>query len=227
MPSSRQARGVTATRDEMMDACMEEAGFPQWEPSPSLPTLGGDNDMDARYGINDLDQARNFGYHPDPEAQKAYDDAINADIAGNATTDQKSLLDCVTRTNQSAPRVSTPELIDRIGGNSWKEAQETPAVRKVFADWSACMKDKGYTYAEPMDANDDPAWAASEPGKASARERAVAVADVECRDEHHVEKTWFDAETLIQQHDIQQHSADLDKLRNAMQDAVNRAESAR
>lgn len=227
MPTSQQARTVTSSRDELMDSCMSEAGFPEWEPSPTLPTLGGDNDMDARYGINDLEPAQKFGYHPDPEGQKAYDDAINADIAGNATIDQKALLTCVKQINQTVPRVNTPELIDRIGGDSWKEAQETPEVKAKFANWSACMEARGYTYAKPMDANDDSKWTVSESGEVSAEEKAVAVADVECRDKYAVEKAWFDAEAQIQQQAIAQHAADLDKLKSAMQAAVDRAQQAR
>ncbi|MFC8349561.1 hypothetical protein [Streptomyces sp. NPDC057280] len=227
MPTSRQALTVTSSREELMDTCMSEAGFPEWKPSPDLPFLGGDNDMDARYGINDLDQAAKSGYHPDPDAQKAYDDAIDADVAGSATIDQQALLTCVQKINHMVPQVNTPELIDRIGGESWKEAQETPEVKAAFAHWSACMKGKGYTYAKPMDANDDSKWSTSEAGEASAKEKAVAVADVECRDKYAVEKAWFDAEAAIQQRDIKEHAADLDQLKTAMQEAVDRADQAR
>jgi hypothetical protein len=224
MPTSHQARTVMGSRDELMKACMTKAGFSHWRPSPDLPTLGGTNDMDARYGINDLAQARQFGYHPDSRAQKQYDDAINADIAGRASVDQRALLDCAGKANQAAPAVQTPQLIDRIDGNSWKQAQREPAVKKAFAGWSACMDAKGYHYAKPMDANDDGMWWKSD--AATAREKAVAVADVRCRDEYHVERVWFDTEASLQQRAIRQHAATLETLREDMQAAVNRAARA-
>ncbi|MFF4911331.1 hypothetical protein ACFY2T_41435 [Streptomyces sp. NPDC001260] len=186
--------------------------------------LGGTNDMDARYGINDLDQARQFGYHPDPQAQKQYDDAINADIAGRASVDQKVLLDCVGKASQAAPAVETPQLIEQIDGDSWKQAQTQPAVKKAFADWAACMDGKGYHYAKPMDANDDGTWWKTD--LASAEEKKAAVADVECRDKYSVERVWFDTEAELQQKAIREHAATLDKLREGMQSAVDRAERA-
>ena len=221
VPTPHQARAVMGSRDELMKACMTRAGFPHWRPSPDLPALGGTNDMDARYGINDLDQARQFGYHPDAQAQKQYDDAINADIAARAKVGQKALLDCAGKADQVAPAVRIPQLIDRIDGDSWKQAQTEPAVKKAFADWSACMDGKGYHYAKPMDANDDGTWWESE--TATSREKAVAVADVQCRDKYHVERVWFDTEAGLQQKAIRQHAVTLDRLREGMQAAVARA----
>ena len=82
-PTKAQTRMVSATRDELIDACMDKKGFPEWTPAPDLPDLGGTTLTDWRYGIHDAEEAHAYGYHPDPEAQKAYDGALAKDQSGN------------------------------------------------------------------------------------------------------------------------------------------------
>ncbi|BFO16066.1 hypothetical protein SHKM778_24540 [Streptomyces sp. KM77-8] len=37
MPTTQQARLVFSTRDELIDRCMADGGYPQWKPAPDLP----------------------------------------------------------------------------------------------------------------------------------------------------------------------------------------------
>jgi len=205
-PTKAQTRMVSTTRDELIDACMNTKGFPGWTPAPDLPDLGGTTLTDWRYGIHDAEEARANGYHPDPEAQQAYDDALALDQSGN--TDRNALRSCVEQADGGVPRLAVSPLVNEIGGYSYQMARETPEVQKVFKQWSECMKTKGYTYAQPMDAAEDPRFVTSD--TAIQLEKDTAVADVACRDEFQVEKTWFDAEARVQEQEISKSRQELE-----------------
>ncbi|CAM5495400.1 hypothetical protein [Streptomyces canus] len=218
-PTKAQTRMVSATRDELIDACMDKQGSPEWTPAPDLPDLGGTTLTDWRYGIHDAEEAHAYGYHPDPEAQKAYDDALAQDQSGN--TDRDVLRSCVDEADGGVPRLAVSPLVNQIGGYSYQMARETPEVQKVFEQWSECMKTKGYTYAQPMEAAEDARFITSD--KATELEKDTAVADVACRDKFHVEKTWFDAEARIQEQEISKSQQELEEQRAGIKAAVAKA----
>ncbi|GGS32976.1 hypothetical protein GCM10010269_83660 [Streptomyces humidus] len=220
-PTKAQTRMVSATRDERINACMDRKGFPEWTPAPDLPDLGGTTLTDWRYGIHDAEEAHAYGYHPAPEAQKAYDDALARDQSGN--TDRDVLGSCVHEADGGVPRLAVSPLVNRIGGYSYQMARETPEVQKVFEQWSECMKTEGYTYAQPMDAAEDPRFITSD--KATELEKDTAVADVACRDKFHVEKTWFDAEASIQEQEISKSRPELEEERADIKATVAKARS--
>jgi hypothetical protein len=198
-PSQGMTGFATSTRDERIDECMAAAGFADWEPAPDLPSLGSGGSLTAdRYGIHDLEQARKGGYHPDPDKVKAYNEALTEDHS--METDREVLRECAIkvdgRPRESLDVAQEPTLAEEIAWYSYRDSKSDPAALSVFKQWSTCMKAKGYEYEAPMDANDDPRWAAA--GGLTQQEIDTAVADVECRDRHHVEKAWFDAETTIQ-----------------------------
>ncbi|MFI6063184.1 hypothetical protein [Streptomyces sp. NPDC051286] len=62
---------------------------------------------------------------------------------------------------------------------------------KAFADWSSCMKQKGYDYKDPWAANNDPKWA---PTGRSEEAISTAKADVTCRQEHSVTEVMHQVE---------------------------------
>src|SRR5205823_14551075 len=42
-------------------------------------------------------------------------------------------------------------------------SRQDSRVRAVFSAWSSCMREAGFSYADPMAANDDPAFATEQP----------------------------------------------------------------
>ncbi|AMW12987.1 hypothetical protein A4E84_27945 [Streptomyces qaidamensis] len=218
-PTKAQTRMVSATRDELIDACMDGKGFPEWTPAPDLPDLGGTTLTDWRYGIHDAQEARAHGYHPDPAAQNAYDDALSRDKSGD--TDRGALRSCVDQADGGVPRLAVSPLVNQIGGYSYQTAREAPEVQKAFQQWSECMKTKGFAYAQPMDAAEDSRFLSAD--EATELEKDTAVADVACRDKANVEKTWFDAEARIQEQEISKSRAALDEQRAGIKTAVAKA----
>ncbi|MDN3297599.1 hypothetical protein QWM81_26890 [Streptomyces ficellus] len=220
LPTKAEARLLSSSRDDAIKSCMADAGFPDWKPAPDLPAVRGTTLTDWRYGIHDLAQAKENGYHPDPAQQAAYQEALAADESMNA--DQDTLRSCATKTDGTGVSVQQNALVNQITGSSYQQSTGTPAVKKVFALWSACMKSKGHTYSEPLDASDHFSTGS---GEVSEAEKRTAVADVECRDQHHVEKTWFEAEAAIQQKEIAGRLDDLKRQKAAIKAAVAKAGS--
>ncbi|MFI1176845.1 hypothetical protein [Streptomyces melanogenes] len=224
MVSRADARLVSTSRDSVIAACMKRAGFPNWVPAPDLPALGGKSETDWRYGIHDAVQAAKHGYHPPAAEQQAYDKAMMAGAVDESGADPKVLQGCAQSAGGTVPTVTRSDLVEQIKGDSFKESAKDPKVTAVFAQWSACMKAKGYVYAKPMDANDDPRF--TDPHNVSAVEIATAEADVACRGRHHVEKTWFDVEAALQTKAIKANQAVLNEVQAANKDTVSKASAA-
>ncbi|MEU5343582.1 MULTISPECIES: hypothetical protein [unclassified Streptomyces] len=223
MPTTAQTRMVAGLRDDLIDACMEDAGFAQWSPAPDLPSIGGKTLTDWRYGIHDAALAAKNGYHPAPAEQEAYDAAMAEGAVDESGADDGQVRQCAQQASGDVPTVQTADLVAQIDGDTYRAAMEDPAVAASFTKWSSCMEDKGYSYTKPMDANDDPQF--SDPSDISAAEVATATADVACRDEHNVEKTWFDAEVVLQEAAIKKNQAALDKIQDGTQAAVAQAKA--
>ncbi|NEB02480.1 hypothetical protein [Streptomyces sp. SID13726] len=224
MPTQAQTRLISGTRDDLLDACMDKAGYPAWTPPPDLPVVGGKTLTDWRYGIHDAALAAKNGYHPDPAQQAAYDEAASVGAVDKSGADDSAVRACVSQVDGVAPASPVVDLVQQISGDAFRGADQATNVVAVFNQWASCMKAKGYTYAKPMDANDDPAFA--DPYTISSTEIATATADVACRDKYQVEKVWFDAEAKLQQTAIAQHQDELDDVKAATAQAVAKAKAA-
>ncbi|WP_142881384.1 hypothetical protein [Streptomyces malaysiensis] len=223
LPAKKDTRIIAATRDSMIDECMKATGYDQWTPAPDLPEVGGKTLTDWRYGIHDAVLAAKRGYHPDAAEQQAYDEAQEAGAVDESGADNATLNGCVAQADGKAPAAQAGALAQQISDDSYLESMNTLSVVEVFAKWSSCMKAQGYTYAKPMDANDDTRF--SDPQNVTDEEIATAKVDVECRRKYGVEKVWFDAEVALQQTAIAKNQTALDEERAAIRSAVTKAKS--
>ncbi len=122
-----------------------------------------------------------------------------------------------TRTLTGGGEQLYADLAQDINGQSYKESVKDSRVTKAFAAWSACMKGKGYSYKDPMQANDDPKFAVP---TVSAEEIAVATADVACKNETKLVDVWHGAEAQIQQKMINAKAKEMDAIKKAKQTAL-------
>lgn len=225
LPTKADTQLISGARDTLIDACMEKAGFAEWAPAPDLPELGGKTLTDWRYGVHDAEQVASRGYHPDASEQKAYDAAMDAGAVDESGADDGTLRGCVAQADGEVPPAQEDGLAQQISGDAYRASMENPDVLAAFAKWSSCMSGKGYSYKEPMEASDDPRF--NDPYQVTDLEIATAKADVACRDQYDVEKTWFDAEVALQQAAIQKHQAELDGLKADNKSAVAKASAFR
>ncbi|MFE5741320.1 hypothetical protein [Streptomyces celluloflavus] len=223
-PTATQARLVTEARDQLIDKCMSAAGYDAWKPAPDLPALGGKTLTDWRYGIHDAQLTAERGYHPAEGEQKVYDEAVEAGAVDTSGADDATLKGCVEKVDGKVPDAQPPAIVQQISGESFEKSKEAPEVVAVFAKWSSCMKEKGYSsYKQPLDASDDPRF--TDPDKVTGEEIATARADVTCRDEHDVARTWFDAESKIQRAEIAKHLKEFNEAAKASREAVDKAKA--
>ncbi|MEI5097770.1 hypothetical protein RB200_02780 [Streptomyces sp. PmtG] len=223
MPTKNQISVVTTSRDELIDQCMSAAGFDAWKPAPDLPELGGKTLTDWRYGLHDGELAADRGYHPAKGEQEAYDKVMEAGAVDESDADEAVLKGCVQKVDGQVPDAVSPDIVQQVSGESFEKSKEAPEVVDVFAKWSSCMKAKGYDYKQPLDASDNPAFA--DPRQVTPEEIATAKADVACRDEYDVERTWFDAESKIQRAAIAEHLQEFNDAAKATKDAVAKAKA--
>ncbi|MER5888768.1 hypothetical protein ABT160_33500 [Streptomyces sp. NPDC001941] len=223
MLTAQQERTIEGIRDELIDACMARNGFASWKPPPSLPALSGKSLVDRRYGIHDAALAARRGYRPDVGEQKAYDEAMLEGAVDRTGADPQTEESCTLGAGSSAPMDAPSPLVEKISRESFQAAAADPRVKAVLAEWSACMKGKGHTYAKPKDAQDDLRF--NNRDTVTALEIATATADVACRNEHQVTRTWFDVEARLQQKAIRAHQADLEQVKASNQAAVAQAQT--
>ncbi len=94
---------------------------------------------------------------------------------------------------------------------------------KVFGDWSACMKAKGFHYSDPLTPFGDAAWAKS--SRPSAQEIVAAETDVSCKQQTGLISVWSGVEERIQLDVIRSHREDFEAFKhakNAELDAAHR-----
>lgn len=250
LPSSAEYVKITKARVRLDEQCMRGFGFTGFE-ALSVPQQDPRDSFTAdRYGIEDAAQAAQFGYHPAPAlkafAQGAPEPDLSADEelvmtglpAGQSdTADLKAAAaprsfkgktvpegGCIGQSTRQLTGGSDelyPDLPQDINGQSYRKAKEAPRVREAFAAWSQCMKSKGFTYSDPMQANDDPKFSNS--GTATGAEIATATSDVACKNSSRLVDIWFQAEVDIQKSLIEGHRTELTPMKNTKQNALAKA----
>jgi bacterioferritin-associated ferredoxin len=111
---------------------------------------------------------------------------------------------------KEAPTVRSPDLVQRLSQEIIRRAEQDSRVQAAWSKWSDCMRARGYAYAEPWDANDDPRWGGD---SVTDREIATATADVACRREGNLVGIWNAVEVAYQTEAIERHAQELAEIR--------------
>ncbi|UQI49730.1 hypothetical protein M1P56_35015 (plasmid) [Streptomyces sp. HU2014] len=194
---------------------------------------------DLRYGTYDAKQATKNGYKPDfassgrnvfadPPAEPERTDeewlaltgTTKAPSDGQQSSRGKAKLKnglvapengClgISAVKLSGGQQVVPEIVQRLNGESYRKSMKDPRVAKAFDQWSACMRTKGYSYTDPMQANDDPRFSSA---SASEAEIATAKADVTCKAQADVIAIWHSAEVDIQNKLIKENQESLTEV---------------
>ncbi|MGP9017575.1 hypothetical protein ACT1U9_04090 [Streptomyces sp. BR1] len=207
---------------------------------------------ELRYGTYDPAQAAKYGYKPEfvvnrtnafaappAEPERSPEEWLaltgtkkersDSPQSGLAATKLKSgatvpyggcLYQSLQKVTGGKPLIA--DLVTALSGQSFKSSLEDRRVKDVFAAWSSCMKDKGYSYADPMKANDDPKFSAK---TATAAEIETAKADAACKGKVDLIKVWHSVDVEIQERLMQEHSAELAQIMQDKDSALRVAES--
>jgi hypothetical protein len=225
--SNDQLQLDTYVSDRLVQRCMRRFGL-DW--TLRAPTPGSNKPRnDRRYGIIDAAQAAQYGYSAPESAQhKATGPSVTNDQdavlvgRGQRTFNGVPVPDggCAGEAQRvlaaGVPPLDTagrPGLVQQLNHDVGVRADSDSRVRAAFGAWSRCMKESGYDYAGPWDANDDPHWSGL---AVKPEEIATAVADVKCRNRTNLVGIWFAVEIAYQKRAIEANAQQLAEYRRHM-----------
>ncbi|MFF7289718.1 hypothetical protein [Streptomyces griseorubiginosus] len=246
--TDRQVARLFRARAVLTASCMERFGL-HWpaptEPAADTGTLNPANTA-HRYGITDARLAARHGYHaapgtvpsrtegkskgPNPGPEEMLVLTGQHEDGTRASKDERGrpvpVDGCqgeATKALSGDPRkIGNRELVGAINIGSYRDSQQDPRVIRVFRAWSQCMRQYGYTYADPTRA---PGKAAEFTGpKATEAEIAVARRDVECKRRTNVVGVWSSVDAAYQRRAMEEKVRELAAVRRDIRTQVTNAD---
>ncbi|MEV0193875.1 hypothetical protein AB0I39_35825 [Kitasatospora purpeofusca] len=234
--SPDEDRRIETARTALISSCMKRFGF-DYAPAAvgTKPDL-----MVRRYYLTDAASAAAQGYHwggsanekqrtaapqpPAPEMQAVLGHGRGSPAESSAPADRSyhgiaiPPGGCLGEADDTLTRGGGILQDDagalEINGRSFADSMADGRVRDAFAAWSRCMKEKGLTYASPVDAVGDERWFSSP--TATAPEIAAATADIACKQQNNVVGIWFAVESAYQSRSVQADPKRLEQTRKAI-----------
>ncbi|MFF2026306.1 hypothetical protein ACFVW2_31500 [Streptomyces sp. NPDC058171] len=239
MYTKDQSDRLSSARTALRTQCMRRFGF-TYEAPKAVESFQPKSIAQFRYGVTDAGDAAVHGYKPAGSERKAVKPspvplapAANTALTGTTDTNTKPgsaeakggqdingqkvpAGGCIGEADRKLGAASGQDFADapsvvKVNSDSWAKSYDDERVRAVFTEWSACMKEKGYTYADPMKANDDPQWQQS--ATATRREQQVAAADVACKHKYNVLGVWYSVDVAYQKQMIEQNAEALTEVK--------------
>lgn len=233
----QDARVVGAAMTLIIRRCTARYGvdYPQ-----NWPVDGGPQPNGRVYGLIDLQQAEQYGYHGGPVSGAGDDHKVDEP---HYTPEQAAIVEgtggmppgpgfpaglnhdgCIGEAqaalgNKSPALAAGEQLIARITSTASAKAAKDQRVIAADAAWSTCMKAAGYDYATPLAAN-DAGWP---PSSITDKERETATADVKCKLQTNDVGIHFGVESVYQQQLMDQNAEALKAYRAALDDQTKKA----
>ncbi|GAA1182683.1 hypothetical protein GCM10009664_56050 [Kitasatospora gansuensis] len=207
--------------------CLQRFGL-DYAIRPADPPTGPRTFLDRRYGLTDQAEAAANGYHlgdRDPRTHPVHPPQFSAEqqqvltgrLPGKTGADDSALqvngvpvplggcYDEAKRALAGPGELGSSAVARQANFQTFKASLSVPQVTQAFEAWSGCMKDKGYSYPNPMDAIGDSRFLGDSP---TPPELQVATADVTCKQQVNLIDTWFAVETSLQKELIARQQAD-------------------
>ena len=107
---------------------------------------------EQQYGLTDEERAARHGYHVPgiTDRPRWREPPLPDDIADDWVDWARH------RLNQGAPDLPQPQLAQMLGLRAHLLSRQDSRVRAVFSAWRRCMRQTGFSYPDPMAANNDP-----------------------------------------------------------------------
>ncbi|NUW46151.1 hypothetical protein [Nonomuraea rhodomycinica] len=212
---------LEAAEELLVRDCMRRRGM-AWEVLPRSAMEDLEPPNRRRYGVVEPEIARLFGYHPPPDRPTVARRAAARDSRARRLSAQERraahdeedgcLEQARSHLEQGTPRVDEA-LFNKLISETFARSRRDPRVVQVFGAWSACMREQGRQYADPLAAVTDRRW--MNDGPASPEEISVARADVRCKERTGLVPVWSAAEKRLQDDAVNAHPAEFRALRAA------------
>lgn len=216
-----QVEVLLRAQELLLRDCMQAKGFRYEITNAPMTRATGKNLVRRPYGLTDRAQAAEFGYH-DPRAiaarsrptptteppSDAYMMALHGyTVDKPGTTAGGCMKQAIDRLSSDLDE-TTATLVGRLTEEARSRTDDDPRVDDAVTAWSRCMAGRGFRYGSPTDA-ESAAW----PEKPDAKEKATAVADVECKEETDLARIWSAVEAAYQHRAIEQNAEALQHVR--------------
>ncbi|MET3425652.1 hypothetical protein BJ973_004864 [Actinoplanes tereljensis] len=218
----KQARTYTAAVNILGRDCMKQFGltWPASAPAPSTEI----SPNARRYSVIDPVEAKTFGYH-NPAAlsgaaestEKVTAEAMNVwSGGGEQTFDGKPVPpggcsgEAARQLNKGVPDVD-PGIGPKLQFASFNRLKTDSRVKRAYAEWSSCMRTKGFDYPDPYTAVNDRRWATAKP---TPTEIDTAGADVACKTQTNTAGVMLAVETAYQKRDIEARSPEMASIKS-------------
>jgi hypothetical protein len=208
LPTTEQNDRLAQAQVSLVRGCLARFGIAYAVTPVPSGQFGPVSLVDRRYGITDIELARDFGYGLGPRDPahlvRPAPPAIGADGENVLSGRGRSVVNGLAVPSQGclgeADRSLTPPIqADLRKGStlqfeSFAQSREDTRVTRAFTAWSACMAAAGFPYADPLAAAADPAFSAS----VDQHQRDVATTDIGCKATTNVVGIWFTVEAAYQ-----------------------------
>ena len=185
--------------------CLKRFGL-SWPANPPTAVDGSPRNA-RRYSIIEPEKAETTGYHqpetaprhadqkePTAEAMNVWAGRGEQTFRGQPVPAGGCAGEAIRQLTRGAPDAD-PGIPERLQFETYTQTKADSRVVRVFADWSKCMRAKGYSYPDPYAAAGDQRWQTAQAGPA---EIAVATADVTCKSETNAAGVMLAVETAYQ-----------------------------
>jgi hypothetical protein len=217
-----QARNYSAAVNILGRDCMKRFGltWPASAPAPSTETW-----LNARrYSVIEPAEAKTFGYHNPAvrsgaaeSTEKVTADAMNVwSGGGEQTFDGKPVPpggcsgEAARQLNKGVPDVD-PGIGPKLQFESFNRIKTDSRVKRVYAEWSNCMRTKGFDYPDPYAAVNDRRWATAKPSRT---EIDTAGTDVTCKTQTNTAGIMLAVETAYQKRAIEARADQMAKIKS-------------
>ncbi|MCO8277327.1 hypothetical protein M1L60_42800 [Actinoplanes sp. TRM 88003] len=207
---------IDAAVTSMGRDCLKRFGL-SW-PMNQLPTPDGTPRNARRYAVIEAGKAATIGYHapetapPNVDQKKPTADAMNVWAGRGEQTFRGQPVpvggcagEAVRQLAEGAPEAD-PGLPEKLQFETYNQTKADSRVAQVFADWSTCMRAKGYSYPDPYAAVGDQRW---QTARADPAEIKAATADVACKTETQLPGMMLAVETAYQKRVAAQRATEL------------------
>ncbi|GIM90950.1 hypothetical protein [Paractinoplanes toevensis] len=220
-----QARMYSAAVNILGRDCMKRFGltWPASAPAPSTETP-----LNARrYSVIEPTEVKTFGYH-NPAAlsgaaestEKVTAEAMNVwSGGGEQTFDGRPVPpggcsgEAARQLNKGVPDID-PGIAPKLQFESFNQIKTDSRVKRVFTEWSTCMRAKGFGYPDPYTAANDQRWRTAKPGRT---EIDTAGVDVACKAQTNTAGIMLAVETAYQKRTIEARAAEMAKIKSYLE----------
>lgn len=231
-PAPDEMGVIKAAEDVLTGKCMRRRGL-EWKLAPRASAKDTEPRNRRRYGVVEPVIAKIYGYHlpADRPTVAKRSAAMRARDKGLGTAEKKAaygsgrkLGGCAKRARKELAQ-GLPDadfgLLNNTIGATYEQSMKDRAVVRVFRAWSACMKEQGYHYTNPMKAITDKRWLKGD--RVSRIEIQQARVDVRCKKQTDLVSVWNAAEDRIQERAIKAEPGAFKELKQVQRQRMGAA----